>query len=122
VPALAPGLAGFAIAWALLSGLAGGVFALSFSVLADEAKEGTRGRVMALSSVPSNAAYVLGPALGSFVTRGDVFAVFPAAAVLTMVGVVALMRLQPRLVNEEHLRDMELSDAQGRRPRSVVVH
>jgi DHA1 family multidrug resistance protein-like MFS transporter len=98
LPALAPGLAGFAVGWALLSGVAGGVFALSFGVLADAAVPRARGRVMALSGIPSNAAYVLGPVLGSVVTRGGVFAVFPAGAALTALGLATVFVLDGRFV------------------------
>jgi MFS family permease len=97
LPAVVPGLIGLGITWALVSGLAGGVFALFFSVLADAASAGVRGRVMALSDIPSNAAYVLGPGLGILITRAGIFAVFPAGAALTALGLVALIVVQARV-------------------------
>ncbi len=89
-PVLVPGLAAFAIAWALLSGLAAGVFAVSFSLLATTAPEPARARVMTFAYVPVNLGFAIGPALGGLVAAGNVFTVFPSAAVLTALGVALL--------------------------------
>jgi len=90
IPALMTGFAGFAAAWALLNGIVSGVFALSFSVLSSSATSEVRGRVMAFAYLPVNVGFIIGPAIGSVVTRVSVFAVFPAAAVMTAIGVAAL--------------------------------
>ncbi len=90
LPALVHGLMAFGIAWALINGVSAGVFALSFTVLARTASEKERGRVMSFAYLPVNIGGFLGPALGSLITRSSVFAIFPAAAVLTAVGVVLL--------------------------------
>ena len=44
------------------------------------------------------AVIAIGPAIGSVVTQGSVFAVFPAAAILTAIGIGA-MALAARQVN-----------------------
>lgn len=90
LPALAPDIVSFAIALALLNGVMSGVFSLSFSVLASSASSDVRGRVMSFAFLPANLGFTVGAAIGSVVTRAGVFAVFPTAAVLTALGVVAL--------------------------------
>ncbi len=91
LPALAPDLTAFALAWSLVSGLASGVFAISFGVLAASTSEETRGRVMAFAYLPTNLGYTVGPAIGSAAIRFGIAAVFPVAAVLTSLGVGALV-------------------------------
>ncbi len=91
LPALAADLVTFTFAWALLNGVVSAVFALSFSVLAGSARESVRGRVMSFAYLPVNVGFAIGPAVGSLVTRVDLFAVFPAAALLTGLGVLALV-------------------------------
>jgi MFS family permease len=90
IPALTPGLVGFTLAWALLNGVASGVFAVSFSVLSASVPAGVRGRVLTFAYLPVNVGFVVGPALGGVVTRGSVFSVFPVAAACTALGVGAL--------------------------------
>ena len=90
IPALSGNLVSFGIAWAALNGIASGVFALSFSVLALSTSSEVRGRVMSFSYLPVNIGSALGPAIGSLVTGTNIFAVFPLAAVLTAVGLLAL--------------------------------
>ena len=90
LPALVHGLVPFGVAWALINGIGAGVFALSFIVLAHSASEDIRGRVMAFAYLPTNLGLVFGPAIGSLVTQKSVFAVFPAAAVITLAGVLLL--------------------------------
>ncbi len=91
LPALAGGLVAFGAAWALISGLTTGVFSVSFNVLASSTTPETRGRVMSFAYLPLNIGLIVGPALGSLVTRSTVFAVFPTAAVLTALGAVLLI-------------------------------
>ena len=91
LPALAGDLVSFTIAWAALNAVTSGVFALSFSVLASSAESEVRGRVMSFAYLPVNVGFAVGPALGSIVTRWSVFAVFPVAAVITGLGIVALI-------------------------------
>jgi MFS family permease len=97
LPALSHNLVSFAITWALLNGAASGVFALSFSVLAGSIAADVRGRVMSFAYLPVNIGFILGPAIGSVVTRVNVFAIFPLAAAFTLlgVGVLALAARQP---------------------------
>jgi MFS family permease len=90
LPFFAPNLPLFAGAWALVSGLGAGVFAISFSVLSESAAPAVRGRVMAFAYLPVNVGGVIGPALGSVVAQGTVLAVFPTAAVLTAGGLLVL--------------------------------
>lgn len=90
LPALAHDLVAFALTWALISGVASGVFALSFAVLSSSVAAAARGRIMSFSYVPVNLGFAIGPAIGGIVTRGSIFAVFPVAAILTALGVGAL--------------------------------
>ena len=91
LPALVHGLVAFGAVWALLNGLASGVFSISFNVLADSAESEVRGRVMSFAYLPVNVGGILGPGLGSLITAVGVFAVFPAAAVLSALGVGAMI-------------------------------
>jgi DHA1 family multidrug resistance protein-like MFS transporter len=90
VPALVTGLSGLGISWTILNGVASAVFALSFSLLAQSASQEVRGRVMSFSYLPVNIGSIVGPAIGSYITRGSIFTVFPVAAALTALGVTAL--------------------------------
>ncbi len=91
LPGLARSLAGFTVAWGVLNGVASGVFALSFTVLAGAVPPDLRGRVMAFAYLPMNVGGLVGPALGSLVTRLSLFAIFPTAALLTALGLVGLL-------------------------------
>lgn len=84
--ALMPGLLAFAITYALVNGIGSGVFAISFSVLSNSTTDNVRGRVMSFAFLPSNIALIVGPAIGAAVTRQSVFAAFPVAGLLTMLG------------------------------------
>lgn len=97
LPALAGGLSSFVAAWALLNGVASGVFALSFSLLSGSTSSKTRGRVMSFAYLPVNLGSGVGPALGALVTGGSVLSVFPASAVITLLGIGTLLiaRRQP---------------------------
>ena len=90
LPALADDLTSFVILWGLLSGIASSVSAVSFAVLSSAVSSGERGRVMAFALLPANAGGLIGPAIGSLVTRHSVFTVFPIAAAMTAAGVAAL--------------------------------
>lgn len=90
LPAFAGTFALFTLAWAVLNGVAAGVFAISFSVLSSSAPSNIRGRVMSFSYLPVTVGLLMGPALGSVITTRSVFAVFPAAAVVTALGVGAM--------------------------------
>lgn len=96
LPGLTRSLLAFTIAWAVLNGVAAGVFALSFTVLSGSAASDVRGRVMSFAYLPVNVGFLIGPAIGSVVTRGSVFAVFPVAAVMTAIGLGALVLAQRR--------------------------
>jgi MFS family permease len=91
IPALAPNLVSFAIAWALVSGVATSAYALSFNALANSVTAEMRGRVMALAYVPVNLAFIVGPAIGSVVASISVPAVFPTGAILCALGLGGLV-------------------------------
>ncbi len=86
IPGFMGELIPFGAAWAVINGLASGVFSVSFNVLSSSTTAETRGRVMSFAYLPLNLGLILGPGIGSLVTRSSVFAVFPAAAVLTALG------------------------------------
>jgi len=90
LPALSRSLIGLGVTWTILNGVASAVFALSFSLLAQSAGESVRGRVMSFAYLPVNIGSIMGPALGSYITQGSIFAVFPVAALLTAAGAAAL--------------------------------
>jgi MFS family permease len=90
LPALMPNLVSFGVTWALLNGVSSAIFALSFTVLASSAVGAVRGRVMSFAYLPVNVGFMIGPAIGSVVTRSSIFAVFPLAAGMTAVGIGAL--------------------------------
>jgi MFS family permease len=79
------------VLWALIIGLASGVFSLSFIILARSAPEKVRGRIMSFSFLPFNIGIIVGPALGSLITRNSIFAIYPAAAVFTLLGIFMLV-------------------------------
>ncbi len=90
-PALVSTVVSFGVAWALLNGVASSVFALSFSVMSSSVSAGIRGRVMSFAFLPINVGSFLGPAIGSVITKGSVFTVFPVAALITTAGLGALV-------------------------------
>jgi MFS transporter, DHA1 family, multidrug resistance protein len=91
LPALTGDIVSFGLAWALVNGAVSGAFTLSFNVLADSTTPEARGRVMIFSYLPVMSGQAIGPALGSFVTPISLFAVFPLAAALTAVGILAML-------------------------------
>lgn len=97
-PAIVHTVASFGIAWALLNGIASSAFALSFNVLSGSAPEAARARVMSFAFLPVNMGVVVGPALGSVVTKHSVFAIFPVAALISALGLVALLRASRRSI------------------------
>jgi len=97
IPAWVSGFAAFGIAWAMVSGVASGVFAVSFSVLSSSAALEIRGRVMSFAYVPVNVGFLVGAALGTLVTARDVFVIFPITAAVTALGTVALVIARRRL-------------------------
>lgn len=91
IPAFTKELVAFGIAWAVLNGVVSAVFSLSFSVLSSSIPENVRGRVMSLAYMPVNIGFVLGPLVGTFlISRYNVFAIFPTAAVFTALGILLL--------------------------------
>src|SRR4029453_9355311 len=98
LPAGASSFLAFGIAWALVSGVASGVFAVSFSVLSSSAALEIRGRVMSFAYVPVNVGFLVGAALGTLVTAGDVFVIFPITAAPPPPGSA------PPVVGERRLR------------------
>ncbi len=81
----------FTIAWTVVNGLAAALFSVSFTLLSASATDETRGRVMTFAYLPTNIGFVIGPGIGSVVASIDVFLVVPAAAVLTGLGLVAVI-------------------------------
>jgi MFS family permease len=94
LPYFARELVAFTVLWALANGIVSGVFSVSFNVLAGSTSEAHRGRVMTFGYLPANMGFVIGPAIGTVVTSTDVFLVFPTAAVLTALGLVAILYAQ----------------------------
>ena len=83
-------LAPFALA-ALISSIGAGVFSISFTVLSNSTTSEVRGRVMSFAYLPVNVGLIIGPTIGAMISHGNVMAIFPAAAVLTAVGVGLLV-------------------------------
>jgi MFS family permease len=81
----------FTALWAAISGVGSVVLSLSFSVLSQSIDANVRGRVLVFAYLPVNLGGTVGPAIGSVVTQGSIFAVFPTAAVLTALGIGALV-------------------------------
>lgn len=102
LPALTSNLNAFGLSWAILNGITAGVFAISFSVLAQSASSEVRGRVMSFAYLPVNVGAIIGPALGSLVTQRSVFTVFPTAAILTglSIGLLFIAYRQREAGNE----------------------
>jgi MFS transporter, DHA1 family, multidrug resistance protein len=90
LPGLARSLVTLTVAWALLNAVASGVFAVSFSVLSESASREVRARVMAFAYLPVTVGSLIGPTIGSAITHGSPLAVFPAAALMTALGTMAL--------------------------------
>jgi MFS family permease len=81
----------FTVAWTFVNGLAAALFSVSFTLLSASATDETRGRVMTFAYLPANIGFVIGPAIGSVIASVDVFLVFPAATVLTTLGLAAVI-------------------------------
>jgi len=91
VPFFTRELLPFTVAWTIVNGLAAALFSVSFTMLSASATDATRGRVMTFAYLPANLGFVVGPAIGSLVASVDVFLVFPAAALLTVFGLFAVV-------------------------------
>lgn len=96
-PAHCHRLAVFAVAWALVNGVASGVFAIAFTILAASSSTAARGRVMAYAYLPVNLGALVGAAVGSLVAPTELPTIFPLAAALTAGGVGALVVAGARL-------------------------
>jgi DHA1 family multidrug resistance protein-like MFS transporter len=81
----------FTILWTIVNGLAAALFSVSFTLLSASTTDATRGRVMSFAFLPANIGFVIGPGIGSVIASVDVFLVFPAAAALTVLGLVAVI-------------------------------
>lgn len=101
LPAFIHSLLIFGIIWALINGIGTGTFAISFNVLAQSVAVDVRGRVMAFSYLPVNVGLIVGPAVGSLITSYSLGAVFPAAAIFTIIGVGLLVVAVKQPVSEE---------------------
>ena len=49
------------------------------------------GRVMSLATMPIIIGFMIGPAIGSEVTQGGVFRIYPLAAVFTLLALIAII-------------------------------
>jgi MFS family permease len=81
----------FTVARTVVNALAASLFSVSFTMLSASATDTTRGRVMTFAYLPTNIGFIIGPAIGSVIASVDVFLVFPAAAVLTVLGLIAVI-------------------------------
>lgn len=91
LPFFAREIVPFTVVWTLVNGLAAALFSVSFTILSASATDATRGRVMTFGYLPANVGFIVGPAIGSVIASVDVFLVFPAAAVLTLAGLGAVI-------------------------------
>lgn len=80
----------FAVAACAASALAAAVFSVSFNVLSSSAPASIRGRVMSFAYLPVNVGFSMGPMFGSQLVKIDLFYIFPAAFLLTGLGLVVL--------------------------------
>ena len=87
----------FAVIACIITGVAAAVFSISFNVLSSSAPSSIRGRVMSFAYLPVNLGYSFGPMLGSLLVARDLFYIFPAAFLLTGLGLLVLKvaRRQP---------------------------
>ncbi len=97
IPFWTRSLVPFAAAACIISGVAAAVFSISFNVLSSSAPTSIRGRVMSFAYLPVNIGYSFGPMVGSQLVKLNLFYIFPAAFVLTGMGllVLNLARRQP---------------------------
>jgi DHA1 family multidrug resistance protein-like MFS transporter len=80
----------FAMIACVVSGVAAAVFSISFNVLSTSAPSNIRGRVMSFAYLPVNVGFSFGPMLGSQLVKTNLFYIFPAAFVLTGLGLFVL--------------------------------
>jgi MFS transporter, DHA1 family, multidrug resistance protein len=101
IPTWTRSLIPFAVVSCVISGVAAAVFSISFNVLSTSAPAGIRGRVMSFAYLPVNVGYSLGPMIGSQLVKLDLFYIFPAACLLTGLGLVGLImaRRQPMVLD-----------------------
>jgi MFS family permease len=90
LPYFARDIVTLGVLWAVANGMVSGVFSVSFNVLSSSTTDATRGRVMTFGYLPGNMGFVIGPGIGALVASVDVFLVFPAAALLTAIGLAAI--------------------------------
>ncbi len=90
LPILARSVTGLTVTWGVANGVLSAIFALSFTLLSDAAPEDTRGRVMSFAYLPMNVSAVVGTAIASAVAGFSVWWVFPAASVMTVLGIGVL--------------------------------
>src|SRR2546430_1013527 len=76
LPFFARELVSFTVAWAIVNGLAAGLFSVSFTMLSASTGDATRGRVMTFAYLPANMGFVIGPGIGSIVASGAGLLVF----------------------------------------------
>jgi DHA1 family multidrug resistance protein-like MFS transporter len=91
LPYFARDIVTLGVLWAIANGVVSGVFSVSFNVLSSSTTDATRGRVMTFGYLPGNMGFVIGPGIGTLVASVDVLLVFPAAAVLTLFGLGAIL-------------------------------
>ena len=92
VPFCTRSLLPFAIVVCIISGVAAAVFSISFNVLSTSAPPRIRGRVMSFAYLPVNVGFSFGPLLGSQLVKLDLFYIFLAAFLFTVLGLMVLNR------------------------------
>jgi MFS family permease len=86
LPMFARSIAWLIVTWGAANGMLSAIFALSFTVLSESTADDIRGRVMSFAYLPTNLGSSVGPALASTIATQNVWWLFPAAAVMTVIG------------------------------------
>lgn len=87
LPMLGRSMAWLTATWGGTNGVVSAIFALSFTLLSDATSESKRGRVMSFAYLPANLGSAVGSAIGSAVAVYSVWWIFPAASLLTVLGI-----------------------------------
>jgi DHA1 family multidrug resistance protein-like MFS transporter len=101
IPAFIRNIYIFGAFWAVINGLNSGMFALSFTLVANAAAQKVRARVMSLSYLPVFLGQILGPSIGGIVAKRNPLWMFPTAGGFTLIGAVLLLFTGKRKVHPE---------------------
>lgn len=91
IPIFIRNIYAFGALWAVINGLNSGMFALSFTLVANASDEQVRARIMSLSYLPVFLGQILGPSVGSIITRQNPLYMFPAAGIFILLGAILLL-------------------------------